>query len=69
MIEIKCPYLLYLSDARDVLATKTAFGVYDRRPESCVGQFRLPGCQPLLDLPEISISEAAGRAQTPINRC
>ena len=61
MVEIKRPYLLYLGDAPDELAAKTAFGVYDWRPESCVGRFRLPGCQPALNLPEISISEAVER--------
>ena len=61
MIELKRPYLLYLGDAPDELAAKTAFGVYDWRPQSCVGQFRLPGCQPRLNLPEISVSEAAER--------
>ena len=38
------PYLLFLGDAADQLAAKTATGIADWRPEWCVGQFRLPGC-------------------------
>ena len=59
MIRIKQPYLLFLGDAADELAAKTAIGVYDWRPEACVGQVRLPGCVPRLDLPEMTIEQGA----------
>ena len=42
------PYLLFLGDAHDELAAKTARGIAHWRPEWCVGQWRLPGCQPSL---------------------
>lgn len=61
-MEIAQPYLLFLGDAQDELAAKTAFGVFDWRPDACVGQVRLPGCVPSLDLPEMSMEQgkAAG---------
>lgn len=60
-MEIKQPYLLFLGDAPDELAAKTAFGVFDWRPAACVGQVRLPGCVPRLDLPDLSMQEGAAR--------
>ena len=53
------PYLLFLGDAVDDLSIKMARGVVDWRPEWCVGQYRLPGCQPKLPLPELTIEMAA----------
>jgi uncharacterized NAD-dependent epimerase/dehydratase family protein len=56
------PYLLYLGNAPDDLAIKTARGLAFWRPESCVGQFRGPACKASLDLPELSFvaARAAG---------
>jgi len=61
-MEINRPYLLFLGDAADQLAAKTANGVARWRPEWCVGQLRLPGCQADVGLPEKSLEEgiAAG---------
>lgn len=56
---IEHPYLLFLGDAPDQLAAKTAQGVKDWRPEWCLGQLRLPGCQADLGLPDLSLEEAA----------
>ena len=53
------PYLMFLGDAPDTLAAKTALGVAYWRPEYCKGQFRLPGCAADLGLPDTSIAEAA----------
>jgi uncharacterized NAD-dependent epimerase/dehydratase family protein len=61
MTEIARPYLLFLGDAPDRLAAKTAIGVLDWRPDECVGQFRLPGCVPDLGIDETGIEEAAAR--------
>ena len=55
------PYLLFLGDAGDQLAAKTATGIADWRPEWCVGQMRLPGCQADTGLADVSIAEAASR--------
>ncbi|WP_041794567.1 N-acetyltransferase DgcN [Pararhodospirillum photometricum] len=52
------PYLLFLGDAPDALAAKTANGIRHWRPEWCRGQFRLPGCQADLGLPDLSLEEA-----------
>lgn len=54
----RTPYLMFLGDAPDELAAKTAIGVKHWRPEWCVGQMRLAGCQADLGLPEMSIDDA-----------
>jgi uncharacterized NAD-dependent epimerase/dehydratase family protein len=50
---------MFLGDAPDQLAAKTAQGVAYWRPDWCPGQFRLPGCQADLGLQDMSIAEAA----------
>ena len=59
MSAIEAPYLMFLGDAPDQLAAKTAFGVKFWSPEKCLGQFRLPGCKADLGLPDMTIEEAA----------
>ena len=58
-MEIRHPYLLFLGDAPDQLAAKTAQGVAQWRPEWCLGQLRLDGCNADLGLKEMSIEAAA----------
>ena len=60
MAMLRTPYLLFLGDAPDALAAKTAAGVAHWRPEWCLGQLRLPGCKADLGLPEMSVEDAAG---------
>ncbi len=60
-MNIERPYLLFLGDARDDLAAKTACGIKDWRPEWCLGQLRLNGCRTSLGLPDLSLEEAAAR--------
>lgn len=55
---LKNPYLLFLGDAPDELSAKVAQGVRDWRPEYCIGQLRLPGCQADLGLPDMTIQQA-----------
>lgn len=55
---IEHPYLLFLGDAADQLAAKTAQGIKDWRPEWCVGQLRLTGCNADLGLKDLSLEEA-----------
>lgn len=43
-MRIETPYLVFLGDAKDALAAKTGQGIVDWRPDSVVGQQRLPGC-------------------------
>ncbi|MFT4047370.1 MAG: DUF1611 domain-containing protein [Solimonas sp.] len=52
------PYLLYLGDAPDDLAIKTARGLAYWRPQWCVGQFRGPNCKSWLELPDMGFAEA-----------
>ncbi|GLK68051.1 N-acetyltransferase DgcN [Hansschlegelia plantiphila] len=56
-MEITKPYLLFLGDAKDALAAKTAAGVVDWRRDWCVGQIRLPGCQADVGLPDLDLAE------------
>ena len=58
---ISKPYLLFLGDAKDELAIKTAAGVNYWRPEWCVGQLLLKNAKSRLDLPELSISGAVDK--------
>jgi uncharacterized NAD-dependent epimerase/dehydratase family protein len=58
---IQTPYLLFLGDAPDPLAAKVAQGIADWRPENAVGQFRLPGCQADVGLPDLTLEEARAR--------
>lgn len=55
------PYLLFLGDAADHLAAKTARGIHYWRPDICVGQLSLPGCKTTLGLPELSVEDAAAK--------
>jgi uncharacterized NAD-dependent epimerase/dehydratase family protein len=57
-MEIRHPYLLFLGDAPDQLAAKTAQGIAQWRPDWCLGQLRLPGCQANLGLPDMTLDEA-----------
>ncbi|HZW19476.1 MAG TPA: N-acetyltransferase DgcN [Luteimonas sp.] len=52
------PYLLYLGNAPDHLAAKTARGLAQWRPQWCVGQFRGPDCRTTLGLPDMGFEEA-----------
>jgi uncharacterized NAD-dependent epimerase/dehydratase family protein len=58
-VALRTPYLMFLGDAPDQLAAKTAAGVAHWRPEICVGQLRLPGCKADLGLADMTIEEAA----------
>ena len=60
-MHIERPYLLFLGDAPDQLAAKTAQGVVDWRPDWCVGQLRLEGCRADVGLDDITIAEAVAR--------
>ncbi|MFH1806412.1 MAG: N-acetyltransferase DgcN [Pseudomonadota bacterium] len=57
-MKIDHPYLMFLGDAPDQLAAKTAIGIADWRPQWCKGQLRLTGCQADLGLPDMTIAEA-----------
>jgi len=55
---LRTPYLLFLGDAPDPLAAKVARGIRDWRPESAVGQLRLPGCRADMGIPDLSLADA-----------
>ena len=52
------PYLLFLADAHDQLAAKTAQGIVHWRPDWCLGQLRLPGCRADLGIADMTIDAA-----------
>ncbi len=58
-MKIQHPYLLFLGDAPDQLAAKTAQGIAQWRPEWCLGQLRLAGCNADLGLRDMTLDEAA----------
>ncbi len=58
-MQIARPYLLFLGDAADQLAAKTAQGIAHWRRDWCLGQLRLPGCNADLGLPDMTLEEAA----------
>ncbi|MFQ5953863.1 MAG: N-acetyltransferase DgcN [Kiloniellales bacterium] len=60
-MSIQQPYLLFLGDAADQLAAKTAAGVAHWRPEWCAGQLRLDDCHADLGLPDLTLEAAADR--------
>jgi uncharacterized NAD-dependent epimerase/dehydratase family protein len=60
-VKLATPYLLFIGDAHDQLAAKTAAGIAYWRPEWCVGQLRLPGCNADLGLPDTTVAAAAAK--------
>jgi uncharacterized NAD-dependent epimerase/dehydratase family protein len=56
---LKHPYLLFVGNAADSLAAKTAIGILQWRRAWCLGQTRLPECRAILDLPEMTPEDAA----------
>jgi len=56
-MQIHPPYLLFLGDAADQLAAKTANGIAMWRPDWCLGQLRLPNCNADLGLPDMSLEQ------------
>ena len=61
-MSIAPPYILFLGDAPDQLAAKTANGVAMWRRSWCVGQLRLDGCNATVGLNDVTLEEgvAAG---------
>jgi len=60
-MKINKPYLLFLGDAADALAAKTAAGLWQWCAGDCVGQLRLPDCQTQLQIPELTLEQARER--------
>ncbi len=58
-MKLEKPYLLFIGDAHDELAAKTAIGVLDWCPDDCIGQFKLPNCVPHLKIPSLTMRQAA----------
>lgn len=57
-MKVTPPYLMFLGDAVDQLAAKTSNGVAFWRPDWCLGQLRLDGCNADIGLPDMGLEEA-----------
>ncbi len=57
-IELRAPYLIYLGDETEQSHAKTGIGINHWRPDLCVGQMRLPGCEIDLGLPDMTARQA-----------
>jgi len=55
------PYLLFVGEAQDELAIKTASGIYEWRPEWCMAQYAYSEAKFHLDLPIIDFETAAAK--------
>jgi uncharacterized NAD-dependent epimerase/dehydratase family protein len=53
------PYLLFIGEAKDELAIKTAAGIYEWRPNWCKGQYVYKEAKVHLNLPSYNFTEAA----------
>jgi uncharacterized NAD-dependent epimerase/dehydratase family protein len=60
-LDLPRPYLLFLGDTKVAGFAKTAFGLKDWAPESCVGEFTLAGASVTTGLPRLSPAEARAR--------
>jgi len=60
-MQIERPYALFLGDAPDQLAAKTADGIAAWRPDWCLGQIRLPDCKADLKIVDLTVEEAAAK--------
>jgi len=57
--DIASPYLIYLGDTDWQELAKTGLGLVYWRPERCVGQLREKGCGADLDIPDMTLEQAA----------
>ena len=57
-MQIVPPYLMFLGDAVDQLAAKTAQGIVDWCPDICIGQIRMPDCNADLGLTDMTLYDA-----------
>jgi|SRR5271166_1901211 len=60
-MDLPRPYLLFLGDAGDFAFAKTAFGLRDWAPESCIGELACAGSRVSVGLPALSAHEAKER--------
>jgi uncharacterized NAD-dependent epimerase/dehydratase family protein len=59
MMQLTPPYLLFIGDATDHLAIKMARGAADWCPQSCIGEYSVPGCTVSTGLQQLDIAAAA----------
>jgi uncharacterized NAD-dependent epimerase/dehydratase family protein len=57
-LDLPRPYLLFLGDTVEPAYAKTAFGLRDWAPDSCVGEFALPEATVTAGLPRLEPAEA-----------
>lgn len=58
-MQLRAPYLIFIGDVVDATFAKTGLGIVQWCPDFVAGQLRLPGCRVDLEVPELSVKEAA----------
>jgi len=58
-VRLRAPYLIFIGDVADATYAKTGFGIVQWRPELVAGQLRLPSCGADMDVPDLTVAEAA----------
>ena len=58
-LQLTAPYLVFLGDVPSMAFAKTALGITQWAPESCVAQLRFSECEIDAGLPDMDISQAA----------
>ena len=56
--EFEFPYVVFFGDIADEIYGKTGLGLVQWRPEGCVGQIRLTGCQVDAGVPDLDVASA-----------
>jgi uncharacterized NAD-dependent epimerase/dehydratase family protein len=60
-LDLPRPYLVFLGESSDFAFAKTAFGLRDWAPESCIGELACAGSRVSVGLPVLSAREARER--------
>lgn len=60
-VDLPRPYLLFLGEQQDFAFAKTALGLRDWAPESCLGEFACEGAPVSIGLPALTPREARAR--------
>ena len=60
-IQMNAPYLILIGEEEDPTYAKTGLGIVQWRRQLVAGQFRFPGCNVDLGVPDLSVEQAVAR--------
>lgn len=60
-MKIVSPYLLFIGDATDKLSIKMALGTAKWRPELCIGEYSVSGCNVTTGIEKMNIKQASAK--------